>query len=105
MFPFSRRWVYGCCAPMPSRRWIRAAHDDRRLVREECEMLRGLRKLGLTSDMMYAAGFGSIGLSILSWYVSKNKENAGLDRADRWGLFVGEWGSYLLRPRSRVAAR
>jgi hypothetical protein len=54
-------------------------------------MLQGLRKLGLTSDMMYAAGFGSIGLSILSWYVSKNKENAGLDRADRWGLFVGEW--------------
>ena len=54
-------------------------------------MLRGLRKLGLTSDMMYAAGLGSIGLSILSWYVSKNKENAGLDRADRWGLFIGEW--------------
>ena len=26
-----------------------------------------------------------------SWYVSKNKENAGLDRADRWGLFIGEW--------------
>jgi hypothetical protein len=41
--------------------------------------------------MMYAAGFGSIGLSILSWYVSKKKENAGLDRADRWGLFIGEW--------------
>ena len=54
-------------------------------------MLRKLRHLGLTSDMMYAAGFGSIGLSILSWYVSKNKENAGIDRADRWGLFVGEW--------------
>jgi hypothetical protein len=49
-------------------------------------MLRGLRKLGLTSDMMYAAGFGSIGLSILSWYMSKNKEDAGIDRADRWGL-------------------
>ncbi|MDF2748648.1 MAG: hypothetical protein K0S98_2935 [Propionibacteriaceae bacterium] len=44
-------------------------------------MLRKLRHLGLTSDMMYAAGFGSIGLSILSWYVSKNKENAGIDRA------------------------
>jgi hypothetical protein len=52
-------------------------------------MLRKLRQLGLTSDMMYAAGLGSIGLSILSWYVSKNKEN--IDRADRWGLFVGEW--------------
>jgi hypothetical protein len=54
-------------------------------------MLRKIHQLGLTSDIMYAAGFGSIGLSILSWYVSKNKEDAGIDRADRWGLFVGEW--------------
>ena len=69
-------------------------------------MLRGLRKLGLTSDMMYAAGLGSIGLSILSWYVSKNKENAGLDRADGpLGTVHRRVGANLLRAGGRATAR
>lgn len=54
-------------------------------------MLRRLRQLGLSSDLMYAAGFASILFSIVSWYISKNTENADIDRADRWGIFVGEW--------------
>lgn len=54
-------------------------------------MLRKIRELGITSDMCYAAGFGSILLSVASWLTSKEKESAGLDRADRWGIFIGEW--------------
>lgn len=54
-------------------------------------MIEKLSKSGITSDMAYAAGAASIGLSVLTWSASKMKENAGTDRADRWGLFIGEW--------------
>ncbi|ACY97953.1 MULTISPECIES: hypothetical protein [Thermomonospora] len=54
-------------------------------------MIKMLRKMGLSSNMMYAAGFGSIALSVASWFTSKNVESAGLDRADRWGIFIGQW--------------
>ncbi|WP_461003063.1 hypothetical protein [Streptomonospora sediminis] len=54
-------------------------------------MIEKLSRAGVTSDMAYAAGAISIGLSIFAWSASKAKENAGTDRADRWGMFVGEW--------------
>ncbi|MFC9975575.1 hypothetical protein ACFVH6_32255 [Spirillospora sp. NPDC127200] len=54
-------------------------------------MLNALRKKGLSSHMMYTMGFGSIGLTLVSWLMSKKMEAAGIDRADRWGLFIGEW--------------
>ncbi|WP_055481339.1 hypothetical protein [Sphaerimonospora mesophila] len=54
-------------------------------------MIRMLHQMGLRSNMMYGAGLISIGASIASWFVSKQYENAGMDRADRWGLFIGEW--------------
>ncbi|MBV2364572.1 hypothetical protein ACFPZ0_24385 [Streptomonospora nanhaiensis] len=54
-------------------------------------MIKKLAQMGLTADMAYAAGAASIGLSFLSWCVSLKREDAGIDRADRWGLFVGEW--------------
>ncbi|MFI9589959.1 hypothetical protein [Nonomuraea sp. NPDC052265] len=47
--------------------------------------------MGIKSGHMYAAGLASIGLSFASWMISKNQEGAGLDRADRWGIFIGEW--------------
>ncbi|ETK32320.1 hypothetical protein MPTA5024_30470 [Microbispora sp. ATCC PTA-5024] len=47
--------------------------------------------MGLRSSMMYGAGVVSIGASIASWFISKEFEPAGMDRADRWALFVGEW--------------
>ncbi|WP_239116121.1 hypothetical protein [Planotetraspora kaengkrachanensis] len=47
--------------------------------------------MGVRSHMMYTAGIASIGLSAVSWVLSKRYEPAGVDRADRWGLFVGEW--------------
>lgn len=54
-------------------------------------MIAKLSELGVTSEMAYAAGVASIGASVLTWVASKKKEDAGTDRADRWGLFVGEW--------------
>lgn len=54
-------------------------------------MIRTLHKMGIRSNMMYMAGVASIGLSALTWYMSTRFEPTGLDRADRWGLFVGEW--------------
>ncbi|MFG1942677.1 hypothetical protein [Nonomuraea sp. NPDC048826] len=54
-------------------------------------MIKMLHKMGIKSNHMYLAGLGSIGLAFASWMASKNHETAGLDRADRWGIFVGEW--------------
>jgi hypothetical protein len=54
-------------------------------------VIKYLHDAGIKSEWAYAAGFASIGLSFLSWTVSKKKENAGIDRADRWGIFVGQW--------------
>jgi hypothetical protein len=54
-------------------------------------MLRKLHELGVKSEHAYIAGVASIGLAFTSWVVSNWKERAGLDRADRWGIFVGEW--------------
>ena len=50
-----------------------------------------LSKLGVRSEHAYMAAFASIGLSVASWFMSKNKEQASLARADRWGIFVGTW--------------
>jgi hypothetical protein len=50
-----------------------------------------MRKAGITSSMLYTAGFVSIGMSVASWWTSRNIESAGIDRADRWGIFVGQW--------------
>lgn len=54
-------------------------------------MIRMLRKMGIRSSHMYAAGLASIGTSIASWVMSRNLEKASLARADRWGIFVGQW--------------
>jgi hypothetical protein len=54
-------------------------------------MIKIMRKMGITSPMMYTAGLVSIGLSVASWWTSRNVESAGIDRADRWGIFVGQW--------------
>ena len=54
-------------------------------------MIKMMRKIGITSQMMYAAGMISIGMSVASWFTSRNVESAGIDRADRWGIFVGQW--------------
>ncbi|MEU0132207.1 MULTISPECIES: hypothetical protein [unclassified Streptomyces] len=50
-----------------------------------------LHEKGMKSEYAYSAAFASIGLSIISWVGSMKVEPAGVSRADRWGIFVGEW--------------
>ncbi|SHF06083.1 hypothetical protein [Streptoalloteichus hindustanus] len=47
--------------------------------------------LGVRSEHAYFAAFCSIVASFVSWLVSRNAEDASLARADRWGIFIGEW--------------
>ncbi|MFB9377077.1 hypothetical protein ACFFKU_02280 [Kineococcus gynurae] len=54
-------------------------------------MIEKLHDAGVRSEWAYAAGFASIGLSFVAWTLSKKVEDAGTDRADRWGIFVGHW--------------
>ncbi|WDZ89103.1 hypothetical protein [Nocardiopsis sp. HUAS JQ3] len=54
-------------------------------------MIAKLSEMGVTSEMAYGAGFVSVGLSFAAWVASKKGEDSGLDRADRWGIFIGEW--------------
>ncbi|GAA4836226.1 hypothetical protein [Kitasatospora terrestris] len=54
-------------------------------------IIKKLHDAGVTSEHAYMAGLASIGLSFASWMVSVKAEAAGLDRADRWGIFIGEW--------------
>ncbi|GAB3156832.1 hypothetical protein GCM10027290_55620 [Micromonospora sonneratiae] len=58
-------------------------------------MLKKLHDSGLTSEHCYMAGFVSIGISLLSWSLSKQHQHGQVDRADRWGIFVGEWAPTL----------
>ncbi|MEV0152697.1 hypothetical protein AB0H57_03005 [Micromonospora sp. NPDC050686] len=54
-------------------------------------MLAKLHASGIKAEHMYLAGFASIGLSFTSWFLSRHLERAGMARADRWGIFIGEW--------------
>ncbi|MEU7566123.1 hypothetical protein [Streptomyces fradiae] len=59
-------------------------------------MIQKLHEKGLRSEHAYTAALLSIGLSIAAWATSLRAEpGAGLDRADRWGIFVGEWAPTL----------
>ncbi len=50
-----------------------------------------LHDKGLKAEHAYTAAFVSIGLSIASWCGSMKVEPMGVARADRWGIFIGEW--------------
>ncbi|MGW6564896.1 hypothetical protein [Streptomyces sp. NPDC054975] len=54
-------------------------------------LVKKLHEAGLKSEHAYTAAFVSVGLSFTSWLVSAKAEARGIDRADRWGIFVGEW--------------
>ncbi|MEU3302188.1 hypothetical protein ABZ729_20490 [Streptomyces sp. NPDC006678] len=54
-------------------------------------LVKKLYDAGVKSEHAYTAAFASIGLSVASWFVSVKAEVRGIERADRWGIFVGEW--------------
>ncbi|MBJ6641827.1 MULTISPECIES: hypothetical protein [unclassified Streptomyces] len=54
-------------------------------------IVKKLHESGIRAEHAYAAAFVSIGLSVISWTASMQVEKKGEERADRWGIFVGEW--------------
>ena len=55
-------------------------------------VIKRLHDMGIRSEHAYLAGVTSIGLSVATWFTSLKAEPVGdLARADRWGIFVGEW--------------
>ncbi|MBO3682542.1 hypothetical protein [Streptomyces sp. NEAU-YJ-81] len=55
-------------------------------------MIKKLHDMGLRSEHAYTTAVASIGLSIFSWTASlRAEQGTGLARADRWGIFIGEW--------------
>jgi hypothetical protein len=55
-------------------------------------MIKKMHDMGIRSEHAYLAAMASIGLSVAAWATSlKAEPGVGLDRADRWGIFVGEW--------------
>ncbi|MEU8932517.1 hypothetical protein AB0D30_21845 [Streptomyces sp. NPDC048409] len=54
-------------------------------------VIKTMHDMGIRSEHAYLAGVASIGLSVASWFASMKAEQAGIERADRWGIFVGEW--------------
>ncbi len=54
-------------------------------------IIKKLHEAGLRSEHAYWAALASIGGSFASWLTSNKVEDAGVDRADRWGIFVGQW--------------
>ncbi|WP_174855621.1 hypothetical protein [Streptomyces rishiriensis] len=57
-------------------------------------IIKRMHDMGIRSEHAYTAGLASIGLSVFTWATSLKAEpgaHADLARADRWGIFVGEW--------------
>ncbi|MYS94898.1 MULTISPECIES: hypothetical protein [Streptomyces] len=55
-------------------------------------MVKKMHEMGIRSEHAYTAAFASIGLTVAAWMASLQAEpGTGLARADRWGIFVGEW--------------
>ena len=55
-------------------------------------IVKKMHDMGVKSEHAYLAAFASIGLTVAAWATSlKVEPGVNIDRADRWGLFVGEW--------------
>ncbi|MBA3527800.1 MAG: CsbD family protein [Propionibacteriaceae bacterium] len=50
-----------------------------------------LHKVGVRSEYAYVGAFASIGFSLISWLVSRNKTGDDKAQSDRWGIFIGHW--------------
>ncbi|MFR0355588.1 hypothetical protein [Streptomyces sediminimaris] len=55
-------------------------------------VIQRMHEMGIRSEHAYTAAMASVGLSVVAWMSSlKAESGAGVARADRWGIFVGEW--------------
>jgi hypothetical protein len=53
--------------------------------------IRKAHDLGFRSNHAYTLGCASIGLSLLSWLVSRMQKSHDKAQSDRWGIFIGHW--------------
>jgi hypothetical protein len=60
-----------------------------------------IKKLGLTQDLMYVLGFASVGASIAIWNAKKGADDA---HAERFGIFVGLWAPTFFAIANGLAA-
>jgi hypothetical protein len=60
-----------------------------------------LRSLGVSSDMLQAAGFASILASIGTWNLAKRSGDAA--HAERFGIFIGLWAPTFFALADSVA--
>ena len=65
-------------------------------------MIKYLHNMGLRSEHAYAAGFGSIALTVINWAGSKLMHSG--DKADRNGLFTGQWADLPFEEVARLAS-
>ena len=65
-----------------------AAQD---LVKQSSGVISALHNVGVRSEYAYAAGLASIGLSYVSYFVSRGKRGDDKAQSDRWGIFIGHW--------------
>ncbi|MFE1849452.1 hypothetical protein [Streptomyces sp. NPDC059489] len=55
-------------------------------------IIKSMHEMGIRSEHAYLAGMASIGLSVAAWVGSlKVEPGVNVARADRWGIYVGEW--------------
>ncbi|CAM5657497.1 hypothetical protein STAFG_7330 [Streptomyces afghaniensis 772] len=55
-------------------------------------IIKKMHEMGVRSEHAYIAAMASIGLSVVAWAGSlKVEPGVNVARADRWGIFVGEW--------------
>lgn len=57
-------------------------------------MIKYLHDMGVRSEHAYTAGFASIGLTVVNWTISKFVRSDA--KADRNGLFTGQWTPTLM---------
>ncbi|WP_340377493.1 hypothetical protein U5640_22075 [Streptomyces sp. SS7] len=55
-------------------------------------IIQKMHDMGIRSEHAYMAAMASIGCTVVAWLGSlKMEPGADKARADRWGIFVGEW--------------
>lgn len=58
-------------------------------------MIKQLHQMGVRSEYAYIGGFTSIGLTWLTWTLSKAKRSHDRSQSDRWGIFIASWAPTL----------
>ena len=68
-----------------------AAGDVAGTVQSGGGVIAALSAAGFKSEYAYVGAFASIGLSFVSYFISRGSKGGDKAQADRWGIFVGHW--------------